>query len=412
MKIAVLSKADQYGGGASRVAAELTTLLNATGHEAHHWLSWAGSPWSPQMRSLYGRFQLPVRAANLAMRRIGFPELFPFELGALLRHGRIWDYDLLHFHDLSSAISPQTLLWLSRRKPVAWTVHDCSPFTGGCLYPGICERFKTRCGGCPQLGGWPIDSWLDFTGIQQGFKRKLAASGRIHYIAPSNWMAATAMSSGLFPTPLQLIPYGIDTGLFRPRDKSVVRAQLGLPQDRDIVLLSAGSLLDVRKGVAYALDALLANHHLRPYVLLVGHPNSGIREKLAGFDLHEAGYIGDADTLARHYAAADIFLFTSLADNLPLTVLETMASGTPIVGFHTGGIPDMVVQDETGHLVPQGDMTALAATLATALGDAGLRRAWAGAGIERARQEYSHAKFLAAHLALYKQLIAACRTAD
>ena len=407
MKIAIISKADQFGGGASRVASELATLLNAAGHLTDHWLSWAGSPWTPRMKSLYGSFQFPVRAANLCMRRIGFPELLPFELAILLHRGRAWEYDLLHFHDISSAISPQTLLWLSRRKPVVWTIHDCSPFTGGCLYPGSCTRFTNRCGGCPQLGGWPIDSWLDFTGFQQDNKRRLAASGRIHYSWPSAWMASTGYSSGMFHTPPEIIPYGIDLEIFHPQDKKAARIQLGLPSERTIVLLSAGSLMDVRKGVRFALEAIQANRALNPFVLLVGSPNPEIREQLSGLDVHEAGYIGDAHMLASHYAAADVFLFTSLADNLPLTVLETMATGTPIVGYETGGIPEMVVQNETGLLVPQDDDKGLAEALARAILNPDLRQRWAANGIERARHHYSYDHFLGNHLTLYERLIAA-----
>lgn len=410
MKVAVISKSDRFGGGASRVAEELTALLNADGHVAHHWVSWAGSAWTPSMKSLYGRFQLPVRAANLGMRRIGFPELIPFELPTLLWGGRIWDYDVIHFHDLSSAISPQTLLWLSRRKPVAWTIHDCSPYTGGCLYPGSCTRFTSRCGPCPQLGGWPIDSWFDFTGFQQGIKRKLASCGRIHYIAPSHWMAETAMASGLFSTAPELIPYGVDTELFGPRDKSAARLRLGLPADRRIVLLSAGSLMDVRKGLHFAMQALLGVRDLHPFVLLVGAPNPQLRQLLAGFDFHEAGFIGDPASLAEHYAAADVFLFTSLADNLPLTVLETMSTGTPMVGFHTGGIPDMVLQDETGFLVPAGEIGLLTEGLRSAINDPGKVATWREAGIFRARNCFSHRKFLDAHLDLYDRLLTARNT--
>lgn len=406
MKIAVISKSDQFGGGASRVASELAELLNAAGHPTDHWLSWAGSPWREHMRALYGPLQFPVRAANLLLRRIGFPELIPFELTTLLHRGQIWEYDLIHFHDLSSAISPLSLLWLSRRKPVVWTIHDCSPFTGGCLYPMDCRQFESRCGKCPQLGGWPIDSKFDFTGFQQDLKRRLAASGRIHYVTPSAWMAKCACASGMFRPPPQVVSNGIDTDVFRPHDKATARREIGIPLDRTVVLLSAGSLLDERKGIRFGIDALHAVRGLRPFVLLVGNPNPKILEQLAGFDIHDAGYIADGRNLSRHYAAADLFLFTSLADNQPLTVLETMATGTPIVGFHTGGIPEMVIQGQTGFLVPQRDSNALAETLARALSNPDLLLCWKVKGVEHVGHYYSHRHFLASHVALYEKLIA------
>lgn len=406
LRIAVISKADHFGGGASRVASELTSLLIAAGHQADHWLSWAGAPWKENMRPLYGRLQFPIRATNFGLRKVGFPELIPFELGPLLYRGRIWDYDLLHFHDLSSAISPLTLLWLSRRKPVVWTIHDCSPFTGGCLYPMDCTGFMRGCGKCPQLGDWPIDSLLDFTKFQQGIKRRLAASGRIHYITPSAWMARTALASGMFATAPEVVPNGVDTAIFRRADKTVVRRELGLPTDRIIVLLSAGSLLDERKGIRYSVDALREVRDLKPFILLVGNSSPQLRELLAGFDVREAGYLGDASALARHYAASDLFLFTSLADNQPLTVLETMAAGTPMVGFQTGGIPEMVVQGESGFLVPPKDRSALAVCLRSVLDDPAVLLQWARRGIQQVETSFSHNRFLESHVALYRRILA------
>lgn len=406
LKIAVISKADHFGGGASRVAAELTALLNGAGLHADHWLSWAGGSWSPHMRPLYGRLQFPIRAANFGLRKVGFPELIPFELGPLLYGGRILDYDLLHFHDLSSAISPLTLLYLSRKRPVAWTIHDCSPFTGGCLYPMGCQRFAHGCGACPQLGEWPIDSKLDFTGFQQGIKRRLARSGRIQYVTPSTWMRQTALASGMFAVPPAVLHNGVDTAVFRPFDKAAVRRELGLPGDRTIVLLSAGSLLDERKGTRYAIEALQACRDLRPFILLVGNSSPQVRDLLAGFDIHEAGYLGDSERLARHYAAANLFLFTSLADNQPLTVLETMATGTPIVGFETGGIPEMVLQDKTGRLVAQKDTQALTTALRQVLTAPGVLTAWGERGRAHIEKLFSHRHFLDTHLALYHQMLA------
>ncbi|MCF8177626.1 MAG: glycosyltransferase [Sulfuritalea sp.] len=405
LKIAIISKADHCGGGASRVASELASLLNDAGHQADHWLSWAGSPKSENKRSLYGHLRLPIRIANFGLRKIGLPELIPFELGALLFRGRAWEYDLLHFHDLSSAISPLTLLWLSRRKPVVWTIHDCSPFTGGCLYPMECSRFTNRCEKCPQLGTWPIDSLFDFTGFQQGIKRRLAKSGRIHYLTPSTWMARTANSSGMFASAPEVVSNGVNTRTFQAVDKGTARGDLGLPADRTIVLLSAGSLLDERKGIHFAIDALREVRDLQPFILLVGYSSPQLRELLTDFDTHETGYLEDPSELARYYAAADLFLFTSLADNQPLSVLETMATGTPIIGFETGGIPDMVVQGETGFLVPQKDTRALAASLRQVLLNPATLRKWREKGVERAEIHYSHRRFLESHMAVYQRLI-------
>jgi len=405
MKIALVSKADSYGGGASRVAEELTHLLSHAGYTVHHWASWAGKGWSSTRLPLYGRFERHIRGAHFAVKKLGFPELIPFELAVLLRKRRILDYDLIHFHDLSSAISPVTLSVLSRIRPVVWTIHDCSPFTGGCLYPMGCEKYKTGCGGCPQIGEWPIDSRLDMTRLLHQVKRDLHGSGRVVMATPSRWMSDTAFASGLFQRAPEVVSNGIDTDLYVPSiDKAALRRDLGLPENRRIVLLSAGHILDERKGTRFAIEALRQTADLNPFLLLVGSLDDRAHSVLEGFDRCATGYVGDPAQLARFYGAADLFVFCSLADNQPLVVLETMATGTPTVGFATGGMTEMVVQDETGYLVVQRDQQALAGAIRRAFED-DRAATWGRNARRRVVDRYSHARLLAGHVELYERVL-------
>lgn len=174
MRICEVSKADSFGGGASRVAEELSQLLFSDGYSAEHWVSWTGKGYDHRRRPLYGSLERVIRKAHNATKAIlSMPELVPYELPIFYRNGRVEQFDLFHFHDISSAISPLTLLHLSRSKPVVWTMHDCSPVTGGCLYPMSCERYKLGCGSCPQLGTWPIDTRFDFTRALRSVKTRL-----------------------------------------------------------------------------------------------------------------------------------------------------------------------------------------------------------------------------------------------
>lgn len=403
MHIAQISKADAYGGGASRVAEELSQQFRANGYVCHHWASWAGKGYDHKtVFPLYGRFSREMRLAHMLVKKAGFPELLPFELAVLLRNNRIYNYDVLHFHDLSSAISPFTLRWLSRQKPVIWTIHDCSPFTGGCLYPMGCEKFKSGCGGCPQIGQWPIDSYLDFTKTMHGIKRHLHAKSSVITVTPSKWMSDMAYSSGLFSEPPVVIPNGVDTQLYRPSDKKIARDELGLPNDRRIILLSAGNLLDERKGTKYALEALSELKDLEPFLLVVGSVDDKARKLIDKFDYHATGYIGDPARLALVYSAADLFVFCSLADNQPLVILETMAAGTPMVGFATGGIPEMVEQDESGYLVPQRDVSSLIGAIRRAF-EGGRLSEWARRAREKAVSLYSFDRLIENHLSLYEK---------
>ncbi len=404
MKIALLSKADASGGGASRVAEELTSLLNAAGHTAHHYVAIKQAA-NQSVRSLYGSFTWgrPLRRLHHLVKRAGFPELIPWELPALLFQ-QIKQYDLIHFHDLSSAISPLTVRYLAQRVPTVWTFHDCSPFTGGCLYPMTCNKYRTHCGQCPQLGTWPIAAKLDFTGFMQNIKRKTAQAGCFTPVAPSHWMADMAYQSGLLAVPPVVVPNGVDTKKFGGITKQYVRAELGLPIDRHIILLIAAYIGEMRKGIKYALNALSMLKKITPYLLLVGHIDDQTRSVLSEFEYRETGFLSDDQLKAQYFAAADVFLFSSLADNLPLVVLETMASGRPTVGFATGGVPEMIEHNVTGYLVPPEDVPGLVEGITLAFAD---NRAteWGQNARLRAEQSYSHEIFLNNHLALYDEVI-------
>lgn len=215
-----------------------------------------------------------------------------------------------------------------------------------------------------------MDTTQDRTGALQNIKRKTAAEGRFVPTAPSQWMANMAMKSGMFPAPPEVVPNGIPLQVFRPQNKSALRFRLGLPLDRKIVLMTAMSQDSPRKGGRYAAEALAVLHDVKPLALLVGDVTpERARELFGEVECHCAGKILDAVLLADWYAAADVFLCPSLADNLPSTVLESMACGLPVVAFKTGGIPEMVEHRVNGHLAVQRDVGGLVAGLRDALED-------------------------------------------
>ena len=145
-------------------------------------------------------------------------------------------------------------------KPVVWRLSDTWPFTGGCHYPGDCRRYEERCGRCPQLG-----SRHDRDVTRQGWSARARAYADLDLTvaAPSRWIADCAGASSLFARrPIEVIPTGVDTGLFRPMDRAAARSTLGLPPDRDLILFDApGATDDPRKGYAQLLAALRALGH-------------------------------------------------------------------------------------------------------------------------------------------------------
>ena len=405
VRVCVVSKADSFGGGASRVAEELTELINASGHYAHHLCAFTGKGFIDGRRSLYGKRPEKAIEQHARGKRWGFPELIPFELRNIRRMNLVDSYDIFHFHDISSVISPLTLRYIARYKPVVWTIHDCSPFTGGCLYPMDCTNFQGPggCGNCPQLGEWPIDTTRDFTRFMRRVKA-FVHRGNVTTVTPSNWMADLAQSSTILPNRPVVISNAINTDLYRPLDKQALRDEMGIPRDRPVFVLSAGNISDPRKGVRYSLDVLRQLKDLNPFIVAIGHTDEKFLKSVEELDVLAPGYISTQSDLNRYYSVADSFLFCSLADNQPLAVIEALASGTSVTGFATGGIVELVDQDVTGHLVPTGDTNALVAVLRKAI-EEDTFGSWCAAARDQAVSRFSQPRLIDEHLALYKSLL-------
>ena len=403
MKIAVVSKADRHGGGASSVAESKVRFLRNTGIYAEHFVSWHGPENSDRVQLLYGDYSKLVRKLQKRAERVGLPDLIPFEY--YLSGKRLREFDVVHFHDLSSAVSPYTLKWLSREMPVVWTFHDCSPFTGGCLYPMECKGYLKACADrCPQIGQWPLGKNYDFTSRYTAIKQKLFQSERLCPITPSQWMSDMAVSSGLLPEAPMVIPNYVDTKVFYPRSTKATKRQYGLPLDRAIILLSAGNILDPRKGTLDAIQALRSIDRDAYHLLLVGNYSPEAERELEGMGHTFTGYLGDKEALAQVYSVADLFLFPTKADNMPLVVLETMACGTPVITYDIGGLPEMVVDSQSGRLVPVGDVAAMSTVLVETLEKRSFVE-WSAKCVRRANELYSVARFTDAHVDLYKSLL-------
>lgn len=281
-------------------------------------------------------------------------------------HGFYFNYGLL----------PQ----IAERKPTVWTLHDMWPLTGHCAYAYECTRWQTGCFHCPLLRGSgrrlvePRPMLIDRTTQRWKRKRDLYQNSRLHIVTPSDWMASQVKQSILRRAPsIQCIPYGLDLEVFRPRDQASARQALGVPSESSVILFVAAQVIQGRKGLAYLYRALQTMQGHGEHILLtIGRTGTNLQQ-LQRFKQIHLGHIGDESTLNLAYCAADLFVLPTLADNLPLTVQESLASGTPVVSFDIGGLPEMVRHMETGYLARYRDSSDLAAGMLTILEDETLR---------------------------------------
>ncbi len=369
MKIAVISKADATGGGASRVAQELADGLSAAGHQVTHWAAFTrNNDFNRFRRPLYGEWihaWLYHMARN--WRRWLPPDVIPFEWPNLLVQQLPRHFDIAHIHDISGSLSTLSVHWLARRMPLLWTQHDCAAGTGGCLYPQDCMRFKSCCGQCPQQGRWPLDSKRDFSKLKAKLNQRTLRFDRVELAAPSLWMKDFFETLPAYNRACHLIPNGITTEIFHPGERRSAPPEA--PDRLPVVLMGCSSIDAKRKGIQDGVYALrkLADMGVFFSVKIVGQTSREIRNLCIGLNVEFTGYVSDRSALAAHYRSADVLLYPSMADNQPLQVLEAMACGLPVVAYATGGVPELLGEGKRGWLAPTGHQDQLADALLSAL---------------------------------------------
>jgi glycosyltransferase involved in cell wall biosynthesis len=259
---------------------------------------------------------------------------------------------LFHLHRLENLVGWSEAPAIFMCKTVVWTIHSMPAFTGGCTYTAGCEKFiNGGCENCPQLG--PSHDGKDLAAENFAIKRKGYAGINMTTVIPSRWLGECVRKSILLGSfPQEIIPNGIDLDTFLPMAKNEARALLGLPVDKRVVLFSASDANRRNKGyhvLVEVLTHLLAQYAGEPPALLVlGMPS---KEALHGYECFMPGFIDDKTKLAAAYSAADVFVLPSFQDNLPTTLIESQACGTPGIGFYGTGAEDIIQDGVTGYLV-------------------------------------------------------------
>jgi glycosyltransferase involved in cell wall biosynthesis len=271
--------------------------------------------------------------------------------------------DVVHLHTVADWFDvPRWLERVPRRIGVVISIHDMWHITGGCfLYRG-CNRYTNEidpCNSCPILK-WPANRLL----ASAAYSRKLRVyrNSGARMVANSRWLAELAGRSAIANAcgGVRVIPPGIDTRIFTPRDKEVCRQQLGLPADGFVIVTGGASLEDRNKNLPWLLQQLsLLPEVGKVIVLAFGEGTVPVPDRL---NVRFVGGVRDRCDLARLFAAADVYVTASLIETYGLTLVEAMACGTPVVAFRVGGIPEAAPDGQGAILcVPQDDAALLKA---------------------------------------------------
>lgn len=297
--------------------------------------------------------------------------------------------DVIHLHWINQGMLSVKEIGriLASGKKVVWTMHDMWPFTGICHYS---DGSRTSPPSLNHLANTV-------------FHRKHAAyaKGKITFVACSNWLKEMAGQSSLTRGHRLLsIPNPIDTETYRPMDMMEVRKKLNLPLDKKIILFAAVKASDKRKGMDYLVEAArLMAHHSDDLLLLIAGSRGEEIEKQLILPVKSMGYL-PPQQMPDLYNAADLFVTPSLQDNLPNTIMEAMACGTPCVGFHTGGIPEMIDHKINGYVARFRDAEDLAEGMQWSLQDEAQGVLSTNAR-EKVVREYSERRIAEAYLKIY-----------
>lgn len=273
---------------------------------------------------------------------------------SVIHHPLIADTDIIHLHWTNFGfLSIDNLKELALSgKPIVWTLHDMWAFTGGCHYAGTCDHFKNQCGDCyflrkPHPDDLSHAVWLKKLAL-------LAGKPNITFITCSNWLAGEAKKSALLNGfRIEAIPNPIDTNVYTPQDKLAARKKHGIGADVKLILFGAANITDRRKGLSYLIEALniLKKDYPADQVgIAIFGKNKHFDVALLPFRVHHLGLITAQTELVEIYSMADVTVSPSVEDNLPNIIMESMACGTPVAAFNTGGIPDMIDHQQNGYL--------------------------------------------------------------
>ncbi len=352
MKILHLSFYDNYGGAAKAALRILNAQINSQINSSM--MVCSKNSLNKNVFSIKNKLSLKIN--NLIVKIINFLlvkifkqqsvyslNLFPSKLSEIINKS---DYDLINFHWINhEMISLRDINKIS--KPIVWTLHDNWPFSSIEHY---IKKNDNR-----YIDGYNKSSFLEKIIWKKKFKvfeKKISI-----VIAPSKWMADVAKKSLIFKNKkIFQIPYPLDMKIFFPENSYVTKKKLKLESlEKNTKIISFGAtsaFSEKRKGYEYIYRSIKKINQEKKDVhfIIFGEKTSDLDNFT---NITNYGEIDDETKLRDIYNSSDIFLCPSLQDNLPLTVMESISCGTPVVSFNVGGISDLIKHKINGYLAKE-----------------------------------------------------------
>jgi len=252
--------------------------------------------------------------------------------------------DCILFHNLHGAGWPlEMVLKSANRFPTSWTLHDCSSFLAS-FYPSHSPKPNA-------------ENLLSCKQFWETYDKGRKSRPALHGVSPSSWLREQAVSGYWKSDEIITIHNPVPDYFFTNLDRKSCKKALKLNPEKKVILVIAGNLSEERKGGPIIKELMSSFNSQTLQLLVIG---SECPEVVSNCEnVRHLGAVKDEITLQIAYHAADILFHPAPVDNLPNTVAEAMSCGTPVLAFRTGGLPEMIIDGESGWLVKKKDSSSI-----------------------------------------------------
>ena len=277
--------------------------------------------------------------------------------------------DVVILYWVSGFINARAINSLSRidNVRVFWYFMDISPFTGGCHYAWDCDGYTRLCGQCPALESRDVN---DFSHRNMVFKSKNLRDAKIEILLGTEELVRLRDSSSIFSSSIfHKLAIMIDPSDYPTEQKNSLRLAKGIQAHETVVLVASSNLEEERKGTEISLwilnrafELLSDTEREKVKVLIAGNSSLEMEGRIP-FDFVNLGFLENDKELSEMYRMANVFLCSTIQDAGPMMAIESMMTGTPVISFDTGILPEIVVNGITGYLTQQRDRDAMVEAL-------------------------------------------------
>lgn len=265
--------------------------------------------------------------------------------------------DVIHLHNLHGFYINCKLLFNYIKKSncrVVWTLHDCWTFTGHCPHFTMikCDKWKTKCYQCPQYKEYPKTFFDRSRKMYLKKKEWFTGVKDLTIVTPSEWLAGLVKQSFLKDYPVKVINNGIDLSIFKPT-QSDFRKKYNC--ENKFIVLGVAFGWGKRKGLDVFVE-LSKRLNERFQIVLVGTDDKV--DKILPNNIISIHRTNNQIELAEIYSVADVFVNPTREENYPTVNMESIACGTPVITFNTGGSPE-ILNDECGIVVNKEDIVGI-----------------------------------------------------